>query len=253
MLKQLLLDIGNTRIKWVLIEGENMLAGGQWFHDAEYGLSLIQIDPNDVPGQIIVSNVAGSEIRQQVIDWAHKTYSLPVHFVVASSEDYDVKNAYETPDDLGSDRWLSLIACHSLYQADTCVVDAGSAITIDLLTAAGKHLGGYILPGFTSLKQALHRDTSLIQHSPDLSRSANLQPGKSTSECIDNGSLVAICSTIEGVVQNFEKQTGEKIQCIVTGGDGTRLSDKLHLPHLLEPALVLKGMAIVGNRLAQSL
>jgi len=253
MLKQLLLDIGNTRIKWILMEGENMLAGGQWIHGAESGLSLIQIAPNEAPGQIVVSNVAGSDIKQQVIDWAHKTYSLPVHFVVASSEDYGIKNAYDVPEDLGSDRWLTLIASHSLYQSNSCVIDAGSAITIDLLTANGQHLGGYILPGFTSLKKALSRDTSLNQEGAGLSRSAERQPGKSTRNCIDNGALVAICNTIEDVVDNFEKQMHEKIQCIVTGGDGTRLSDKLHHPHLLEPALVLKGMAIVGNRLAQTL
>lgn len=235
------------------MEDESTLAGGKWQYQADQGFSLSQIALNKSPGQIIVSNVAGTHLKQEVIAWAAEAYSLPVHFVMASTEAHGVRNAYDIPGDLGSDRWLTLIAAHALYQADICIIDAGSAITIDLLTAKGTHLGGYILPGFTSMSLALTRDTGLTTKTPGLSQSAGLQPGNSTVQCIENGSLIAAVSAIEGVVKHFEMETGEKVQCVLTGGDATQLSDKLHISHLLEPALVLKGMAIVGKHLAQTL
>jgi type III pantothenate kinase len=251
MLRQLLIDIGNTRLKWVLMLDDSILAGGQWAHHGENGLALQQIAINELPEQIIVSNVAGNKLTSEINSWARDIYSLPVHHINVPSKGDGIENAYAVAEELGSDRWASMVACHRLYQADdVCIVDAGSAITIDLLTEKGIHLGGYILPGITSMRQTLSRDTML---KPDLKldRSIDRNPGKSTAQCINNGSILAICQTIEAAVNLFENETGRKIQCVLTGGDSNQLSGKLNISHLIEPSLVLQGLAVIGKRLAQ--
>ena len=252
MLTQLLIDIGNTRLKWVLMQTDVLLAGGQWGHYGEASLELSQIVIKEAPEQIVVSNVTGDKFRSEIERWAAKSFSLAVNFIVVPSKELGVTNGYSVADELGADRWVSLVACHHLFETDICVIDAGSALTIDLLNANGDHLGGYILPGITSMRRALKQDTMLKQEIKGMDNGAKLTPGKSTEQCINNGSLFALCQTIEAVVHNFEHESKRKVQCILTGGDGNQLSGNLGIAHILKPTLVLQGLAIIGKHLAQS-
>lgn len=251
MLTQLLIDIGNTRLKWVLMRDDIILAGGRWAHHGENNLALSQIAITESPDQIIVSNVADNKFTSETDSWASDRFSLAVHHVNVPHKGDGIENAYTVAEDLGADRWATLVACHRLYSADVCIVDAGSALTIDLLTAKGVHLGGYILPGINSMRQALLRDTSL-QSELKADRNVTQEPGKSTLQGINNGSLLAICQTIESIVNTFDNETKQKIQCVLTGGDSNKLSANLSISHIIEPSLVLQGLAIIGQRLVQT-
>ena len=143
------MDIGNSRIKWALDE-----AGGI------RGLSAMEYKPDDLPAllmehwknlphpeRIFVSNVAGKQVADVLVKVCSDTWSSAPCFIQVEKETCGVINGYDDIDQLGVDRWLSIIAAWSGGHNDVCVVGCGTALTIDLILADGRHLGGYIIPG----------------------------------------------------------------------------------------------------------
>src|SRR5690606_35064285 len=152
-------------------------------------------------------------------------------------------NSYEDPSRLGVDRWLAMIAAYKLVQGAFCVVDCGTAITLDFVEADGRHLGGYILPGFELQRQALHLGTHAVKVPPG--RLPALTPGASTADCVLHGVYALLCRGLEGMLR--ERLGQGAFQIIYTGGDAPRLRDEIKLPSMLEPDLGLDGLRILAE------
>jgi type III pantothenate kinase len=174
--------------------------------------------------------------------------------VETSEHECGVTNGYNNPKQLGIDRWLALIAAHDLAKGNLCVIDCGTAVTLDVLSETGHHLGGLIMPGTTMMYNALLKDTYALAplstiHYP-LSTIHIL--AYDTQSGIVLGTLYAVIGWVEYIFNRF-KQEGKELTLILTGGNSVEIIRLLSSPCLHIPDLVLQGLAVmVKSRKANS-
>jgi len=244
----LLLDMGNTRLKWAWQIGEAFLPGGEMVHAGQLDKEqLARISRHHTPSQVLAVCVAGAIVMTSLNTQIQQQFEKEVEFVTAVTQGEGITNAYAQPTQLGSDRWAALVAAHQGWPGYLCVIDAGSALTLDLVRPDGQHLGGYILPGLRMMQSCLLERTAIPLSTVTVSPDSSTQPGTSTSSCITNGALQAACGLIERTTLELEQQCKETVQCLLTGGDSHYLAAALTIPHVVEPYLVLKGLAYIAR------
>ena len=152
----------------------------------------------------------------------------------------DVVNGYEDVSQHGVDRWAAVVGAWNIYRDDLCVVDAGTAITIDMVKADGQHEGGFILPGLQLMAAALFRDTSDIESLSARSQVADDEHwcGNSMFTAVHKGALLAIRSSICEAANRM----GDHTRVVLTGGDAEALLPLDGLNTELHPQLVLEGL-----------
>lgn len=248
----LLLDIGNTRLKWASLKGGIFLPGDELLHAGQLDIEkLTQIRLDALPDLVMAACVAGSKSELLLQEWVQRQFQRDIEFVTAEQQMHGVINAYADPAQLGSDRWVAMIAAHQEWQGNLCVIDAGTALTLDLVQKDGRHLGGYILPGLGMMQHCLVEGSEIPISTDSVILASNTQVGDSTIRCISNGALQAACGLIERTILQFEQQSQEAVQNILTGGDSQSLVDNLTIPCVIEPNLVLRGLGhIARNRTA---
>ena len=248
----LLLDIGNTRLKWASLKGGIFLPGDELLHAGQLDIEkLTQIRLDALPDLVMAACVAGSKSELLLQEWVQRQFQRDIEFVTAEQQMLGVTNAYADPVQLGSDRWVAMIAAHQEWQGNLCVIDAGTALTLDLVQKDGRHLGGYILPGLGMMQHCLIEGSEIPISTDSVILASNTQVGDSTIRCISNGALQAACGLIERTILQFEQQSQEAVKNILTGGDSQSLVDNLTIPCVIEPNLVLRGLGhIARNRTA---
>ena len=159
-----------------------------------------------------------------------------------------MQNGYDDYRQMGVDRWLGILATRNRYSQAACIVDAGTAVTIDQVDASGTHLGGVIVPGLDLMRRSLLSDTGDIGRLAGLENNG-LAPdkriilGKTTEDAIRGGSLSAICGLIEFCMEQLHSRDGDSV-LIVTGGDAERIVPQLRVAADHHPLLVLEGLMI---------
>ena len=244
----LLLDIGNTRLKWARLKGETFLPGDELLHAGQLDVEMLtQISLDVLPVFVVATCVAGNNNKLLLQEWVQQQLQIDIEFVTAVQQKHGVINAYAEPAQLGSDRWAAMIAAHLEWQGNLCVIDAGTALTLDLIQTDGRHLGGYILPGLGLMQHCLLEGTKIPISTDSVILANNSQVGDSTISCISNGALQAACGLVERTILKFEQQCKETVQCILTGGDSQSLADNLTIPCVIEPNLVLRGAGFIAR------
>lgn len=239
----LLVDIGNTRLKWAQSDRTRLFDYGY----VTYSADSIHNDLIDcwgrlvLPERIIVSNVAGPIIKRAVSKWILEKWSRRAEFITAEHKACGVTSAYSDPATLGADRWASLIATHAKFNESACIVDCGTATTIDVLTANGEHLGGLILPGVTLMRRLLTENTSEIGGATSGGTSLLTQ---TTEDAVAAGSLYATAGVVDKVMSYAKATQGTPVECVLTGGDAELVRPLLIQSCAYEPDLVLQGLAI---------
>ncbi len=227
------LDSGNSRIKWGVHDGRTWLAQGAVAHD-ECGLLTSLANDWSRPDKVLLANVAGAaagaNIRQHLAAWS----SVFVE-VKSASRGGGVTNLYQTPEQLGVDRWCALIGARSLTASACIVVMAGTATTVDTLDAKGNFLGGLIIPGSALMLRALARDTAGL---PFAAGHYALSP-RCTDDAIVSGAIEAQVGAIE---RAFSRLSGSETVCVISGGNADVLSPRLVIPHRLAQNLPLEGL-----------
>ena len=245
----LLLDMGNTRLKWARLKGETFLPGSELLHAGQLDadtLTQISLD-DDVPDYVMATCVAGKKCELLLRQWVQQQFQRDVEIVMAVQQEQGVINSYAEPEQLGSDRWAAMIAAHQEWQGNLCVIDAGTALTLDLVLADGRHLGGYILPGLGMMQHCLLEGTEIPISADSVIPPSNTQVGDSTIRCISNGALQAACGLIERTILSFKKQNQQTVYCILTGSDSQYLADNLTIACDIEPNLVLRGLGYIAR------
>lgn len=243
----LLVDIGNSRIKWGRWSSGQLQPRGSidWHHDELECSFDRQWNNVPIPARIIVSNVTGHSIADRLSCWTEKRWAVTPKFVSVQAQAFGVRNGYTDPKQLGIDRWLALIAVWNTYKSPACIVDCGTAVTIDALSASGEHLGGLILPGLTLMQQAL------VEHTYRIQASAAGQPRRllayNTEDGITAGSYYALTACIDRVAGELRERFGAAFEYIITGGDAESFLPLLVYPFTWIPDLVLRGLAIVAG------
>jgi type III pantothenate kinase len=154
----LLVDVGNSRVKWAFGTAAGFVALGEARHNEGEDLRAL-LDAAYSPAEIRVANVAGAEAAARLAALLHERFGIAPVFARSAASGAGVHSGYADPAQLGVDRWLAICAAFAMYRAPVCVVDAGTATTIDVVSGSGAHQGGLILPGITLMQSALRAST----------------------------------------------------------------------------------------------
>ncbi|CAN7715696.1 type III pantothenate kinase [Pseudoduganella sp. LjRoot289] len=266
----LLIDAGNTRIKWALAEPD--AAPGDWL---DYG-AVMHADAAQLPAawhaahaarvaqgrspvsRVLAANVAGTALRDRLTHMltaggdagaaALASARPPGALLVAAdgiewfasvAERAGVKNGYRNPAQLGCDRFAAAIGAHALAPGKAIIVaNCGTATTIDAVTADGVFLGGMILPGLGLMATSLARNTAQL---PQVAQGGKLPSGfaDNTDDAILSGLLAAQAGAIEHACALHRAQ-----ECLVSGGAAGYIAQALPtgIPHRLVDNIVLIGL-----------
>ena len=227
------LDIGNSRVKWRTLEGRRPVARGQCPRTAPEWPNLL---PQTDIERLRVANVGGAEVAAVLAAWARGRLGLEPEFAGAERARAGVTNGYAEPERLGVDRWLALLAAWSELDGAGLVVSAGTALTLDLLDDAGRHRGGYIVPGLGLMLQSLLSGTSGVRLEPG--PAATLAPGHGTAEAVLQGCTAMAVALIE------RARDSAPLPVLLAGGDAELLAPWITAPVLRRPELVLDGLGI---------
>ena len=241
----LCIDAGNSRIKWRLTDnGAQQAQGAQLTSEVVDGkdIDFYDIKP---PSEVRIASVAGDKIVELLREQLVKQFSVPIRLARVSATLGELSGAYEDPQTLGIDRWLAIAAAHQQYQEPVMVIDAGSAITIDIVGPAGQHIGGYIAPGLRLMHDALWDNTSDVRVVGSGTEELWL-PGKNTQQAVNKGCLLAAVSTIESLASQFP------VRIVITGGDAKILMQAINLNAESHSNLVLDGMLLDGIELVDA-
>jgi len=243
----LLLDIGNSLLHWAVCADDKPEGGGQFLHR---GMDLLRLADQawanlPAPDRVVIANVAGSSAGMALADWLQQRWGIAPEFIRASARACGVTNAYPEPERLGVDRWAALVAAHHLYPGTVCIVDCGTAITIDVINAEGRHQGGLILPGVESMKQLL------LQNTADIGMAGNLRPARllatATADAVNGGAIYLAVAALDRIIMELAADYGPSMRVVLSGGDAPVLLPLLTTPAHHDPALVLKGLALLAG------
>ena len=237
----LAVDAGNTRIKWALRDAGRWLSAG--FVDTE-DCARLSSRLEHVPQHIIISNVAGGEVETGLL-MQLSGEGRKIHVIRSLGEQCGVKNSYRNPAQLGTDRWAALIGARRLGSGGKLVVVAGTAMTIDALTAKGVFLGGVIVPGLMLMRGALRANTAQL----------GVPPGKidafpkETGDAIASGAIQASVGAVMRLREALRVHIQAEPKCIVSGGAATLLAPHLPFPAEIQDNLVLDGLAMIAKEI----
>lgn len=235
-MKNLWLDIGNTRLKYWITQADEMIEQGAELHlqsPADLLLGLIQHFKNLNIQHIGVSSVQdqrNNDRIRQLLD----SLNIPISFAQVQADYAGLQCGYADPEQLGVDRWLQVLAAAQDPTQNYCVISCGTALTIDLSNGL-QHMGGYILPNLYLQRDSLIQNTKGIKI-PDAAF-GELTPGQNTIDAVHHGILLGLVSTIEKVLSQTPRQL------ILTGGDAPLFARYLtaYAPRI-ESDLLLKGL-----------
>lgn len=247
---KLFVDIGNSRLKWMWIDSQR--CSEQEALDYQTGALDQLLDEHwgqlGVPDAVWIGNVAGPQLERQLQSWIDQRWGVMTHFARSEAAAGGVRNAYAEPNTLGVDRWLGLLGAHHYRnQQDIpyCVVDCGTAVTLDILAADGEHLGGLILPGVNTMRSALQYNTHALQVLDVPSTQLREQIlAKDTQMAMSLGACYALSATIQRLMEDFSLPPSAGV---ITGGDAELLMPWLDVQLTHVPDLVLRGLVVLAE------
>ncbi len=241
----LLVDSGNSRLKWALMEAGmsgpvRSVPGGRELTPARLDEAWAALP---VPDSVWIANVAGDEAAACLRAWIHRRWRQEARFVRSQAQAHGVRNGYRDPARLGVDRWLALVAARHRHPLPACVVDCGTALTLDVLDADGRHHGGLICPGRALMRRSLVQGTAQVE-AAEVRTDAVL--GDHTATAVALGVAAALSGLLETTLARLQRRW-PGLQVLLTGGDAVWLARNLSRPARLAPDLVLQGLALVSR------
>lgn len=244
------IDAGNTRLKWRCLQHESVVDRGEGLSSEGLASALQGLCWSSIKS-VSASSVVNSKTKAELEALCDKHgLSEQLSIIESQPEMAGVKFAYKEYKRLGVDRCLAMVAAYKKYPDGVLVIDAGSALTADYVRAGGKHLGGYILPGFNLLKQSLLSGTAEVNvHNES---EFDLSPGASTEECVDHGRYFLCASLLNGLIEQASAMDIRHV--LITGGDGQLLCSLLVREIEYSRDLVLDGLSlVVASRISQDI
>jgi type III pantothenate kinase len=242
----MLLDIGNTNLKWAWLEEG---APGHVTSVSHKERSIEQLADMEwanirTPAQTYISNVADPAMEPRLTEWMSGHWGHAPRFIRSAAHACGVTNSYRDAGRLGVDRWLTMIALYARYSGPVCVVDCGTAVTIDVLGLDGQHLGGLILPGFGLMQHALLQHTA-IPFKGEVELDGML--ATDTESAIAAGGVSAVAALVERIQQDQEARLEKPLALVLTGSDAERLAQALTSASSIETGLVMQGLVVLIN------
>lgn len=243
----LLIDIGNTRIKSAVSHGVglNAQASSVW-RDRNPNEVFTSLWHDVSPARVIVSNVAGDTIAEQLRHWCDREEWPKPEFAKSESKSGDLMCAYANPSQLGVDRWVALQGALTITDSAVLVIDCGTATTVDLVTSKKIHRGGAILPGISTMRRALAGGTANL----DVPAGQVKAFADNTRDAIAGGTAYTLAGAIDRLAIEAKNLCDESIINIITGGEAELVRPLLFISTQINADLVLLGLeAIAENKL----
>ena len=241
----LLLDLGNSRCKYAVLEpGAPDKLGALPYQEGKR-LEVIEsvLQQYNHLDRVVVCSVLGQEVNDQLQQRFLSNGPEGFYFLSSAAWSFGITIGYRNPGTLGADRLAALIAAHEQYHGCTCIVDCGTAVTVDVLDRGGVHRGGVIFPGFRSMQASLRVDTCI--DFDEATRSLDI-PAYSTGDAIYTGCLSAVAGGVKHAVDSIQVHCSPFDQIILTGGDAELLMPLLALEAIYKPYWVLEGLKYVS-------
>jgi len=237
------IDVGNSRLKWRVRAPRD--GGRQAGGAIPAAMPLPEPTPwaAFAPRRADVASVAGSEL-DAALRARLEADGMAVRFAVSGERCGRLRAGYREPARMGVDRWLALAAAVARAPGAVLVIDAGSALTLDVIGGDGRHVGGYIVPGLRLMRQALLGGTAGVRLEAE-ARAADRSPGRSTGEAVTHGALAMVGDFLRARVDAFlAAEAGAEARVLLTGGDAGTVAPIVPEAER-HPELVLDGLAIV--------
>lgn len=237
------LDLGNSRLKWRYTDGSHREEGAVANSDLRLGHLL----PGVAVERIRLASVAREEVLNTITSMCRQRWQVEPEIARVQEICAGVRQGYLDRTRLGVDRWLNILAAYARLKQPCVVVSCGTAVTVDLVTAGGEHLGGYIVPGLEMMRRALFSGTFAVKLD-ELSSTENLAPGRDTQQAVSRGLLLMMRGVVNDALASLSEHDDCESAVILTGGDGERLlplvarlgsTNARYLPNL-----VLDGLAV---------
>jgi type III pantothenate kinase len=260
----LLIDAGNSRIKWALVEPDGVRrAAGTLAHGS---LDEPTWSNLPTPRGAWLSNVAGAAAAARIgalldVYWPN----LPRTTIRACAQQCGVTNSYTTPHALGSDRWAGLIGAHAAFpDEDLLIATFGTATTLEALRADGRFIGGLIAPGWTLMMRSLGEHTAqlptldadaargLLSADPETSTAGMADAYRGpffatdTPRSLSAGCTLAQAGLIERMWRDLQEAWNAPVRLVVSGGAADEVTGALKVPHTRHDSLVLSGLALIA-------
>lgn len=240
----LILDLGNSRCKWALANA-GLQPSGAFVYSEDFTRTLDQAFKSLArPTQVAAVSVAGAARTDTLTQWVKRHWSLDLRQFHARATQCGVTNTYDAPAQLGADRWAALIAARARILGIVCVVDCGTAVTVDALDAGGVFRGGVISPGLALMRESLRQRTQGIGV-VDGDASACL--ARTTADAVSAGTAFGLAGAIDRILDEQAAALGGAAQVLLTGGDAPKLQALLRHTTQLVPNLVLEGVARMAS------
>ncbi len=238
---KLLIDFGNTRLKWAIWKDGKHNMGGVFAHadtSLESALSSNWAALSQ-PEAILIASVVGSEREQELSELINVHFDCVPEFVRSPAAAIGIRNAYAEPARLGVDRFLGLAALHASQPRAQILISCGTALTLDAIDAEGRHLGGLIAPSPALMRHALGRGTARVgEEDGELVEIATC-----TADAVWSGSVFSALALVERFRAAVVSRIGVPVALV---GDGGGLEEWRHLMPDVERGrdLVLRGLAL---------
>jgi type III pantothenate kinase len=236
MSRLLAIDAGNTRIKWGIHDGTTWRATGSVATREAHQLAAL-LASQDRFHRAIASNVAGDAVAQELARLAEALGSR-LRLVRPGAREAGVVNGYREPAQLGPDRWAALVAARAGSAGPKVVATAGTALTVDALSATGEFVGGLIVPGPALMRRSLESATARLRET----EGHDADYPASTADAITSGAIQACVGAIVGMVERLARREATRPELLLSGGAAREIAGRLPLPHAVRDNLVLDGL-----------
>lgn len=237
----LLIDLGNTRLKWALHDARGLRAGAPVDHSRPLTREL-DAAWQELPrvSRALVASVGRPRLEAELVQAIRARFGVEPEFVATAAAAGGVRIAYAQPHKLGVDRFVALIALRAQHAGAAVLASVGTALVLDALAADGRHLGGLIAPSPALMQQALLGATARVSAS-DTARIVEL--ADDTEDAVRSGCWLAAASLVERFHSQVRARLGTEVALVLAGGAAAELAPLLAAPARIEADLVLRGLA----------
>ncbi len=230
----LIVDVGNTRVKAAVFERDTMIV------KVVFKKTIIVSTLKNIVNKYTIKHAMMASVANISENKMQKLNKIIAFKVLSYKTKLPFKNLYKTPKTLGVDRMAVVAAAVQQYpKRNVLVIDAGTCIKYDFVNDKKQYLGGAISPGITMRYKALHQLTANL---PLLKKTIPKNIiGQSTSASIHSGNVNGIIQEIKGVILQYQQQN-KKLTVILTGGDTNFLAKQLKNSIFANPNLLLEGL-----------
>ncbi len=248
----LLVDVGNTRVKWTSLKNGKL---GRMHAFAHAGkphamLAVARIAPRDTT-RVLAVNVAGARLARGLAAAIRARFGVAPEYVASARAGFGVRNGYREVWRLGADRWVALVGARDLVPRQALlVVSVGTALTVDAVSAGGRHAGGAIVPAPSTMI------ASLLGGTAGIARRARGAPARKTTRKLwaadtagglEAGAVYAAAAFVDRAVAEAATELRSRPVVLLTGGAAAALRPHIKSVARVVPDLVLRGLAVFAR------